>query len=89
MELSPGRMLVSTLLVLVFAVMMGISLVFPSRGTVLPPECGTGPTMQLMAQAVPDRHTAAVCREVAARVDTANARIVTARPRSRSRSAKA
>ncbi|MDP9184469.1 MAG: hypothetical protein M3O29_02235 [Actinomycetota bacterium] len=43
----------ATVVVVVFAVQMGIALVMPSRGGVMPPECGTGPTMQLMAQAVP------------------------------------
>jgi hypothetical protein len=33
--------------------MTGVALLFPTRGTVTTPECGTGPAMQLMAQAVP------------------------------------
>jgi hypothetical protein len=35
------------------AILFGISLFFPTRGTVFTPSCGTGPEIQLMAQAVP------------------------------------
>ena len=42
-----------TIVGVVLAVQMGISLFFPTRGTVLTPDCGTGRAMQLMAQAVP------------------------------------
>ncbi len=44
--------LVATL-VLVLAVAMSVGLLFPSRGTVTTPSCGTEQAMQLMAQAVP------------------------------------
>ena len=69
-------MLVLTVLVLVFAVMMGISLVFPSRGTVLPPECGTGSTMQLMAQSVPTATQLPCVEKLPLGWNTPNARIV-------------
>jgi tRNA A-37 threonylcarbamoyl transferase component Bud32/membrane-associated phospholipid phosphatase len=42
-----------TVVALVIATSTGVSLFFPSRGTVLRPACGTGRTMQLMAQSVP------------------------------------
>jgi len=69
-------MIVLTVIVLVLAVMMGISLVFPSRGTVLPPECGTGRTMQLMAQAVPTATQLPCVEQLPLVCQTANARIV-------------
>jgi len=47
-----GLILVS-LVLLLLAVMTSIGLFFPTRGTVAAPVCGTGQTMQLMAQAVP------------------------------------
>jgi tRNA A-37 threonylcarbamoyl transferase component Bud32 len=46
-------LLIATIVLVVLGVLMGISLFFPTRGTVAPPVCGTGTTMQLMAQAVP------------------------------------
>jgi tRNA A-37 threonylcarbamoyl transferase component Bud32/membrane-associated phospholipid phosphatase len=42
-----------TLFVLFAAISTGIALLFPSRGTAWSPSCGSGSTMQLMAQAVP------------------------------------
>jgi hypothetical protein len=42
-----------TFLVLLLAVMTGVGLFFPTRGTVTTPTCGTDQAMQLMAQAVP------------------------------------
>jgi tRNA A-37 threonylcarbamoyl transferase component Bud32/membrane-associated phospholipid phosphatase len=47
-----GLILVS-LVLLFLAVLTGIGLFFPTRGTVTTPMCGTGQAMQLMAQAVP------------------------------------
>jgi tRNA A-37 threonylcarbamoyl transferase component Bud32 len=44
--------LVSVLLFL-FALLTAVGLFFPTRGSVTTPTCGTGQTMQLMAQAVP------------------------------------
>jgi tRNA A-37 threonylcarbamoyl transferase component Bud32 len=41
-------------IVFLLAVLMGIGLFFPTRGTVTTPACGTGQAMQLMAQAVPN-----------------------------------
>ena len=38
---------------LLLAMLAGVALLFPSRGTVTTPTCGTGQAMQLMAQAVP------------------------------------
>ncbi|MGE5225385.1 MAG: hypothetical protein ACM3OO_00750 [Planctomycetaceae bacterium] len=46
-------LIVTTLLVLFLTILTGIALFLPSRGTVLSASCGTGRTMQLMAQAVP------------------------------------
>jgi tRNA A-37 threonylcarbamoyl transferase component Bud32 len=42
-----------TMFVLFAAISTGIALLFPSRGTAWSPSCGTGTTMQLMAQSVP------------------------------------
>jgi tRNA A-37 threonylcarbamoyl transferase component Bud32 len=46
-------LILASLVVLLLAVLTGIALFFPTRGTVTTPNCGTGQTMQLMAQAVP------------------------------------
>jgi tRNA A-37 threonylcarbamoyl transferase component Bud32 len=46
-------LIVATALGLFLVVLTGYALFFPTRGTVFPPECGTGAEMQLMAQAVP------------------------------------
>ncbi|MGZ8476337.1 MAG: hypothetical protein ACXWWQ_09005, partial [Candidatus Limnocylindria bacterium] len=46
-------LIVVSLAVLLLAGLLGFALLFPSRGTVTTPECGTGQAMQLMAQAVP------------------------------------
>jgi tRNA A-37 threonylcarbamoyl transferase component Bud32 len=46
-------LIVTTLVVLLLGILTGIALFLPSRGTVLAASCGTGRTMQLMAQAVP------------------------------------
>jgi hypothetical protein len=46
-------LIIVSLLVLLLAVLTGIALFFPTRGTVTGPRCGTGQSMQLMAQAVP------------------------------------
>jgi tRNA A-37 threonylcarbamoyl transferase component Bud32 len=46
-------MIVATALLLCLAVLTGIALFIPSRGDVWNATCGTGRTMQLMAQAVP------------------------------------
>ena len=46
-------LIVASLLVLFLALLTGLGLIFPTRGTVTTPACGTGPAMQLMAQAVP------------------------------------
>jgi hypothetical protein len=46
-------LIVASLLVLLLAILNGIALFFPTRGTVTTPRCGTGQPMQLMAQAVP------------------------------------
>ena len=46
-------LIVATLLLLFLAVLTGIALFLPSRGDVGNATCGTGRTMQLMAQAVP------------------------------------
>ena len=69
-------LIIVTLLVVVLAVTTGISLVFPSRGTVLSPECGTGRTMQLMAQAVPTATRLPCIESLPLGWHTANARIV-------------
>ena len=45
--------IVATVLLLLLAVLTGIALFIPSRGDVWNATCGTGWTMQLMAQAVP------------------------------------
>jgi tRNA A-37 threonylcarbamoyl transferase component Bud32 len=42
-----------SLVVLLLAGFTGVALLFPTRGTVTAPLCGTGQAMQLMAQAVP------------------------------------
>jgi tRNA A-37 threonylcarbamoyl transferase component Bud32/membrane-associated phospholipid phosphatase len=46
-------LILASLAVLLLAVLTGIALFFPTRGTVTTPNCGTGQPMQLMAQAVP------------------------------------
>ncbi|MGZ4132558.1 MAG: phosphatase PAP2 family protein, partial [Actinomycetota bacterium] len=46
-------LIAATLVVLLLAVLTGVGLFFPTRGTVTTPSCGTGRAMQLMAQAVP------------------------------------
>jgi tRNA A-37 threonylcarbamoyl transferase component Bud32 len=46
-------LIVVTVFVLFIAISTGIALLFPSRGTAWSPSCGSGSTMQLMAQAVP------------------------------------
>jgi hypothetical protein len=46
-------LIVATMLLLVLAVLTGFALFLPSRGDVSAADCGTGRTMQLMAQAVP------------------------------------
>ena len=46
-------LIVASLLVLLLAGLTGVGLLFPTRGTVTTPTCGTGRSMQLMAQAVP------------------------------------
>jgi membrane-associated phospholipid phosphatase len=46
-------LIVATLAVLFLAGLTGVALLFPSRGTVTAPMCGTEQSMQLMAQAVP------------------------------------
>jgi tRNA A-37 threonylcarbamoyl transferase component Bud32 len=46
-------LIVSTVLLLLLCVLTGIALFIPSRGDVGNATCGTGRTMQLMAQAVP------------------------------------
>jgi hypothetical protein len=46
-------LIVATVLLLLLSVLMGIALFIPSRGDVGNATCGTGRTMQLMAQAVP------------------------------------
>ncbi len=46
-------LIIATLLVLLLTVLTGIALFIPSRGDVSAATCGTGRTMQLMAQAVP------------------------------------
>jgi tRNA A-37 threonylcarbamoyl transferase component Bud32 len=70
-------LIVATVVVVVLAVMTGVSLVFPTRGSVLSPGCGDGPTMQLMAQAVPTA-TQLPCVESRLPIGwtTSNARIV-------------
>jgi hypothetical protein len=68
-------LLIATIVVVVFAVLMGISLFFPTRGTVAPPVCGTGTTMQLMAQAVPTATRLPCVDALPLGWHTANARI--------------
>lgn len=46
-------LIVASFLGLTLAAMTLVGLLFPSRGTVTSPTCGSGPSMQLMAQAVP------------------------------------
>ena len=46
-------LILATLAVLFLSALTGVALLFPSRGTVTTPVCGTGRAMQLMAQAVP------------------------------------
>ena len=46
-------LIVATLALLLLSGLTGLALLFPSRGTVTTPNCGTGQAMQLMAQAVP------------------------------------
>jgi tRNA A-37 threonylcarbamoyl transferase component Bud32 len=46
-------LIVATIGVLLLSMLTGLALLFPSRGTVTTPSCGTGRAMQLMAQAVP------------------------------------
>jgi serine/threonine protein kinase len=46
-------LIVATLIVVLLTVLTGIALFIPSRGDVSAATCGTGRTMQLMAQAVP------------------------------------
>ena len=46
-------LIIVSLAVLLLAMLTGVALLFPSRGTVTTPTCGTGRAMQLMAQAVP------------------------------------
>ena len=46
-------LIAATLVVLLLSLLTGVALLFPSRGTVTTPTCGTGQVMQLMAQAVP------------------------------------
>ena len=46
-------LILATFVVLLLSALTGVALLFPSRGTVTTPGCGTGQAMQLMAQAVP------------------------------------
>ena len=46
-------LIVASLGVLLLVALTGVGLFFPTRGTVTAPTCGTGQSMQLMAQAVP------------------------------------
>jgi membrane-associated phospholipid phosphatase/tRNA A-37 threonylcarbamoyl transferase component Bud32 len=46
-------LIIASVLLFLLAVLTGIGLFFPTRGTVTTPTCGTGQSMQLMAQAVP------------------------------------
>jgi hypothetical protein len=45
-------LIIASLVVLLLAGLTGVGLLFPTRGTVTAPTCGTGRSMQLMAQAV-------------------------------------
>jgi hypothetical protein len=46
-------LILATVLLLLLTVLLGVALFIPSRGDVGNADCGTGRTMQLMAQAVP------------------------------------
>jgi len=46
-------LILATLAVMLLSALTGLALLFPSRGTVTTPVCGTGQAMRLMAQAVP------------------------------------
>jgi tRNA A-37 threonylcarbamoyl transferase component Bud32 len=46
-------LMMASLIVFLLAILMGVGLFFPTRGTVTAPMCGTKQSMQLMAQAVP------------------------------------
>jgi len=46
-------LIIGSALLLLLAVLTGVGLFFPTRGTVTAPMCGAGQPMQLMAQAVP------------------------------------
>jgi tRNA A-37 threonylcarbamoyl transferase component Bud32 len=46
-------LIVATVLLLMLTILAGVALFIPSRGEVGNADCGTGPTMRLMAQAVP------------------------------------
>jgi hypothetical protein len=46
-------LILASLGVLLIVALTGVGLLFPTRGTVTTPACGTGRSMQLMAQAVP------------------------------------
>jgi membrane-associated phospholipid phosphatase len=46
-------LIVASLAVLALVGLTGVGLIFPTRGTVTAPMCGTGQAMQLMAQALP------------------------------------
>jgi membrane-associated phospholipid phosphatase len=50
-------LIIVSLAVLLLAMLTGVALLFPSRGTVTTPTCGSGRAMQLMAQAVPSATT--------------------------------
>ncbi len=46
-------LILATLAVMFLSALTGVALLFPTRGTVTTPVCGTGQAMRLMAQAVP------------------------------------
>ena len=46
-------LILATLAVMLLSALTGVALLFPTRGTVTTPVCGTGQAMRLMAQAVP------------------------------------
>jgi membrane-associated phospholipid phosphatase/tRNA A-37 threonylcarbamoyl transferase component Bud32 len=46
-------LIVGSLVLVLLVGLTGVGLLFPTRGTVTAPTCGTGQSMQLMAQAVP------------------------------------
>jgi tRNA A-37 threonylcarbamoyl transferase component Bud32 len=69
-------LIIVTIVGIVLAVQMGFSLFFPTRGTVLTPECDTGRTMQLMAQAVPSAARVPCVDELPLGWHTANSRII-------------